>query len=245
MCADCGKGKLYGIGIGPGDPELLTVKALRILKEADIVYVPESDKSGTSRAIEIIGNLIDTGSDRIRKLYYPMSTDRKELESAWKESADRIAREVLSGLCVAYSTLGDPMLYSTYCYLLDCLKRHDPLVPHETIPGITSFTAAASLIDVPLVVGDERLLIMPLPEEGKVVANALYSYDTVVFMKLNNRLVEVKALLRALGYDETVYLVSRIGFPDERVYRGLSEIQDCESSYLSLLIVKRKKGRRE
>ena len=143
-------GTLYGIGVGPGDPDLIPVKAVNILKKVDVVFAASSTKNPHSQAIEIARPHIPDTAD-VRMLAFPMTSDRDEAEKAWISHAKTIIDELAKGSDAAFLTLGDTMTYSTYGYILPHIQREAPEARIITVPGITSYQAAAARLNKPLV----------------------------------------------------------------------------------------------
>ena len=141
-------GIFYGIGVGPGDPELLTLKAQRVLKEVSIVFVPQSETSRDSFAYSIASQFIDLDMQRVIPITFP-TDDADGAAQVWRDASERIAQELLNGDDVAVITEGDPMLFSTFSYVLDGIKSGYPEIPVEIIPGVSSVMAAAARSGVP------------------------------------------------------------------------------------------------
>ncbi|MDI6605718.1 MAG: precorrin-2 C(20)-methyltransferase, partial [Candidatus Omnitrophota bacterium] len=141
------KGVLYGLGIGPGDPELLTVKAGKILKMADIIFAPRASGASESLAFDIIRGYV--GTRKVRKIVFPMTRNKKKLRQHWSANAGMVYKELLRGNNVAFVTIGDPFLYSTYNYLLKHIRMIDASVTVNTVPGISVVNAIASVCNVP------------------------------------------------------------------------------------------------
>ncbi|WP_089612334.1 precorrin-2 C(20)-methyltransferase [Dehalobacterium formicoaceticum] len=175
--------KFYGIGVGPGDPELLTIKAAKILKEIDVLILPESRSGKENIAYEIAADHINSAAKLI-SMEFPMVTDKKIIDQAGKMAAEVVERNVLAGLNTAFITLGDPSTYSTYHYILKHLSRD---VQVETVPGITSFSAAAAQTNRSLVEGDEILSIIPATSSKDLMEKALEATKSAVFMKVYNQ----------------------------------------------------------
>jgi len=152
-------GILYGIGVGPGDPDLITIKAAKILNRVDIVFAAASTKNDHSLAVNIAREHIPDRA-RVKKLRFPMTRDKNETRRAWKEHALTIIAELEKGQNVAFLTLGDSMTYSTYGYILKYVQTLAPHLEAQTVPGITSYQAAAARLNTPLVEGEESLMIV-------------------------------------------------------------------------------------
>jgi len=213
----------YGIGVGPGDPELLTLKAIKILEKADVIACPSKDgKPGT--AYDIAKKACPKIGDReVLALDFPMK--KEGLEEAHKSAAEQIAEKLKNGCDVAFLTLGDTSFYSGFYYIADRITEAG--FPAEIISGIPSFCAVSAKLALPIALGDEPVLISP---------GEYRSFDgTQVIMKAGSRLRELKEQIAADG--KTAYLVENCGLPDERVYKSFEEIPDT-AGYFSMLIVK-------
>ena len=231
-------GRLYGIGIGPGDPKLLTLRAKEILDRVDLIFCPKGDEGGTSWARSIIEATTAAPKEFV-ELTFPMTRDRKVLEDYWKKAAARIAEEMAKRKEGAFITLGDPFIYSTYIYLLETLRRDFPSIEVETVPGITAFNAAAARAQVPLVQGEERLAVLPVTKTLKGLKEAFEAFDTVILMKVGSKLGRVMALLKEMDLLKSSVLVSRLGHPEEKIISNLSSLEgDKRAGYLSVVIVK-------
>ncbi len=146
-------GTLYGIGVGPGDPELITLKALKVLQRVPHIFASCSPKNTYSLALDIVRCHLNGAG--IEHLPFPMTKDPEVLQEAWEGNARRVLEVLDTGSDAAFVTLGDPLTYSTFGYLLKTLKRLRPSVRVVTIPGITSYSAAAALTHIPLAEGEE------------------------------------------------------------------------------------------
>jgi len=153
---------LIGIGVGPGDPDLLTIKAVKAIQNADIIMCPASKEYRPRIAYSVISSLIDKSKNQaIIKLIFPMTKDKDILEQSWKKNAKIMAETVLSGKNVVYITVGDPFLYSTWIYMHRDLKEKDPSMSINVIPGIVSMFTFASKVGVRISVGAEKVAIIP------------------------------------------------------------------------------------
>ncbi len=238
------KGKLYGIGIGPGDPKLLTIRAEEILDKVDTIFVPKANDNEVSCARSII-EASAGGKKRYVELTFPMTKNKKILGSYWQKAASIIALEIRKNKDAAFVTIGDPFIYSTYIYLLKTLRRDFPDIEVKTIPGISSFNAAAACAQFPLVEGSERLAILPVKINLEGLKEALGEFDTVVLMKVGSKLKNVIRLLKEMDLVKNSLLVSRAGHPEETIIRDLSSLEDKKLGYLSVIIVRRKKWAQE
>ncbi len=232
------KGKLYGIGIGPGDPGLVTLKAKQILDRVDTIFAPKGSEDGTSCARSIV-EAIARGEKHFVELTFPMTKDRAVLNRYWNSAAKRIASQIRKGRDAAFITIGDPFIYSTYVYLMDTLRRNFPDIDVETIPGISAFNAASARVNLALVEGDETLAIVPVRKDLKGLRETLEGFDTVVLMKVGSKLNKVASLLTEMGLARKAILISRVGHHDEKVVRDLYNLRDKKAGYLSVIIVKK------
>ncbi len=235
-------GKLYGVGIGPGDPKLLTLRAKEILDQVDMVFSPKASEEGTSIARSIIEASASKPKEFV-ELTFPMTRDETVLKTYWQEAAEKVAKAVSKGKQVAFVTIGDPFIYSTYIYLLQALRQNFPNIEVETIPGISAFNAAASRAEVSLVEGGERLAILPVTKDLRGLREAFKEFDTIVLMKVGSKLDKIMALLKELDLLKSSVLVGHVGCPEEQIVRDLHSLKKGErSGYLSVIIVKTQRG---
>lgn len=232
-----GKGKLYGIGVGPGDPELLTLKAARVLQKVPVLFCPEAKEGAGSHALRVVQGIVDPDRQEIRPLHFPMKRDHAVLARVWDDAVEKIHEVLRMGRDAAFITIGDTLLYSTFGYILDRMREKYPDVVCEIVPGVTSVTASAAAVQVPLARTGGRVLILPATYRMDEIREALEKNETVVLMKVNRVLGDVLDLLREMGLMEKACLVSRCGTAEEEVYRELSTVNPDEVDYLSTLIV--------
>jgi len=231
-------GKVFGIGVGPGDPGLLTVKAVKVLKESPVVVAPRASSDGDSFALSIVRDYLDTSRQKVITAVFPMSMDKSVLDKAWSDAAASVADELGKGNDVAFLTLGDPSLYSTYAYILAKIKERLPEAESEIVPGVSSISLAAARAGVYLGLGQERLAVMPLGRDMDAVRDALTAYDTVVLMKVNRSFPKLVELLDGMGLAAGAVYVCRCGTAKEKIIRDLREVKDDDLDYLSLVIIK-------
>ena len=232
-------GNFYGIGLGPGDPELITLKALHTIQRADCIFVPKSDSKEDSLALEIVKDYVK--GKKIIEQIYPMTKDKETLNTAWLKAAEEIHNEVKKGYDVVYLTLGDSMTFSTYIYLLRHLNTMLPEKAIHTIPGITSYNAAACAANFPLLTGDEKLAVIPIPKDIAELRPILESFDTVVMMKVAKKLDEVIQLLEDMKLSRNALFASYIGQKDAYLTCDIVSLKGSGRGYMSVLIVKRNK----
>jgi precorrin-2/cobalt-factor-2 C20-methyltransferase len=231
-------GTLYGIGIGPGDPELITLKGARILSSCAHVFVPKARISARSVALGIARRHINPRA-QVHEILFPMTQEREELESRWEESAATIAEVLRTGQDACFLTLGDALLYSTYIYLLRALRRQIPGINVVTVPGVTAFSAAAALTEFALGEGKEPLLIVPTADDLEELRRALDAGGTLVLMKIGPRLNQILDLLQEASLLEQGVFVCRAGMEAQRVETDLGSLRgtDADAGYLSIILV--------
>jgi precorrin-2/cobalt-factor-2 C20-methyltransferase len=229
---------IYAVGVGPGDPELLTRKAERVLRSVDVILAPVSNPGEASVALDTIRDCIDDVRQKIIVHQFPMTSDRARLIPAWREAADLIAGHAEAGRSVAFITIGDPLFYSTFIYLLRILREEWPQLPIEIIPGISSINAAASQAGLPLMEGDEKMVVIPATAGIDHIRTALEIYETVVLLKVKPLFSTIIELLRATGREQTTVFVERVGSSRQKVLTDFNEITAHTPDYLSLMIIK-------
>ena len=229
--------RLIGVGVGPGDPELVTVKGVRVLREADLVVVPVMDPHETGRAEATVRANVD--HDRVRRLVFALD-DRggptAERLSAWEAAADAVAEQLRThGGSVAFATIGDPNVYSTFTYLADAVLERVPDVEISTVPGITAMQDLAARSGTVLCEGTESLALLPLTAGVEVFEQALTHFDSVVAYKGGRHMPAVLEVLRRHDrLDDAVYGAA-LGLPDQVV--GAAGDAPDGAPYLSTVIV--------
>ncbi len=226
-------GHLVGVGVGPGDPEHLTLKGLRALREADEVFVPVGDTGEIGRAEAVVEAHLGPG--HARRLLFALSDDEEARAGNWERAATTVAAPLREGRTCAFATIGDPNLYSTFTYLARAAIRHVPEVEVQTIPGITAMQDLASRGGAVLALGDERLALLPFTAGKEALRSALEGYETVVCYKGGARLGEVLAVAEEAGRLEGAIYGSRLGMEGETVLPA-SEMVGLEGAYLSTVI---------
>ena len=224
------KGKVYGVGVGPGDPELMTLKAVRLIEENDVFFVPGKEPKETV-AYKIAAAAVPALAEKeLVPVYMPMRMDKEEILRQHRKGADLMEEYLDNGKDAVYLTLGDSTVYCTFTYLQALLEEDG--YETELVPGITSFCAAAARVNIPLCEWNEPLHVMPAMHK---LGDKLDMPGNYVLMKSGSHMAEVKEILRASGRD--VNVVENCGMPDEKVYHGVEEIPD-EAGYFSLIIAK-------
>ena len=228
-----GKGKLYGIGVGPGDTELLTLKAARILKTVPVVFTPKSSKEKDSIALSIVKPILEEREDYKRLMLvtpiFPMIENKDELEKIWTSASEMIAQYLNSGRDVAFITLGDPSVFSTYAYVQKKLIDEYEI---ETIPGITSFTACAAARNKALVEQNQILTIVPKIDDR--LEQVLEYSDSIVLMKASRNTSDLEKTIEQKEKQKEIYSAQNCTRENEKIIEGFSN----EKPYLTTTIIK-------
>ena len=239
-------GKFVGIGVGPGDPELITLKAAKALHVADIICIPKTDVDKPSLAVTMIKPILMDRqvAPELLELIFPMTKDDISNQELWDKNAAIIAQKVDSGKTVVFITLGDPLFYSTFIYLYQSLQVRHPNVLLEIISGVSAFNACAASARVPLAEKDEFVTVIPSDLNEKLVEQAASFSDNLVFIKCAYRLKELIPTLKRSGFndDSAVALVRRCSMPNETVTVGkLCDVLhwDISEDYFTIALVKK------
>lgn len=230
-------GKFYGIGVGPGDPRLLTLYAAEVLRKVDVVFYATGANSADSVSGSVLKSVTGCTAQKV-KLVFSMARIIKDRKSAWRKNAEHVAAALKRGADCAFVTIGDPLIYSTYSYLLQHVKALLPELEVETVPGITSFQVAAARYNLPLSENGEVLAVIPAIG-GRLCARVLRNADTVVILKVYRNRREVLNRLKKYGFKGEFLYASRLGLDGERLRHDPDEIVKCPDEYLSLLIARR------
>ena len=243
------KGKLFGVGIGPGDPELLTLKAVDKLIEAQCIIAPKSCEDKESLALSIISDVIgnkeknihaDTLKKEVIELVFPMSRDNETLENAWQKAAGFIKSKLDEGIDVAFATLGDPSVYSTYMYIHKKLVN-DGYEAH-IIPGVSSFCACCAAAGISLAEKNEKIAIIPLNDfenESDCIDTIIDKFENVVFMKAGKSISKISDKLKEKNLFDKAVIVDRCGMMQESLHYDLQAAVKNDFSYFSTMIVKK------
>jgi precorrin-2/cobalt-factor-2 C20-methyltransferase len=231
-------GTLYGIGVGPGDPDLITLKALRVLQRVPHLFASCSTKNSYSLAMDIVRPHLNGAG--LECLPFPMTKDPQVLQEAWEKNAARVLEVLNSGADAAFVTLGDPLTYSTFGYLLKTLKRLKPELRVVTIPGVTSYSAAAALTHIPLTEGEESFVVVSGAQGAARLREVVDQSDNIVMLKTYRNFEEIYQALEELDLLDRAVCVSRCGLDGETVVENLRELKGQPLPYLSMIIIKKK-----
>ncbi|MDR2488603.1 MAG: precorrin-2 C(20)-methyltransferase [Desulfovibrio sp.] len=227
-------GVLYGIGVGPGSPDLLTLRAVAALRSARVVLAAASPGNEYSLALSIAAPHLPEDAEILR-LNFPMTRDARILEQAWSDNARQVLEVLHSGRDAAFLTLGDPLIYSTFGYLLHTLQTLEPGVTARVIPGITSYQEAAARSRTVLCQGGENLLIVSGINDADRLAQAMRLADSAVILKAYRNFSTISEVLRANGRSGHSLFASRLGLDNEILLRGLENVPE-NPHYLSLIL---------
>lgn len=226
-------GHFYAVGVGPGSPDLLTVRAVSIVRTARVIVAPRSENSAESLALSVVRPLLD--DQEIVEQVYPMARDQARTFDCWNQMAHTVARRCEVGDSVAHLTIGDPLIYSTGSYLLQCLA--DRLAPEciHVVPGIGAFQASAAILGEPLTLQDDRLMLVPATHIEDV-ERALDSCETLVIYKIGSRLPAIADLLARRGLLDRARMVSYAEQPGKEAV--VTHLASAAAGYMSTIIVR-------
>lgn len=238
-------GRFYVIGVGPGDPELMTLKAARILRECPVWFAPKGKQDGESTALSIVEKVVPSQGKEILAHYFPMKkirmgqTPDAEVAAAWQDAATAILARIARGSSVVFPTLGDPAIYSTGFYVCDTLLGMAPDLAVEIIPGVSAIGASAAAVKMPLCLGDDRMVVVPATFENGKLRETLQQFDTVVLMKVHRVMDRLVPLLTELDLLDRAVLVERTSQQAERIRKDLAAAAREEQHYFSTIIVRK------
>ena len=234
-------GTLYGVGVGPGAPDLLTLRAVNVLKSVPVIALPRSSDYGRSMAWHIIKSVVGESPEQERLyLTFPMKKDPERLRAAWDIAFEQIGERLEQGHSVAFATEGDPSLYSTFIYLSREAQTRWPGIKVEIVPGVSSINAVAAVTQIPLADGQERIAIVPanygIADLGKVLAE----FDTTILMKIGSEMPNVLAALEEQGLTDKAVFVSKATMQEQNVVRDLGDAAGEYGDCFAMVIVSRK-----
>jgi len=231
-------GILYGLGVGPGDPELITVKAFRVIQESPVIAYPKKLRGSKSYAHRIVDVYINPEEKDMLGLVFPMTKDEAVLEREWTKSVELVYEKLKEGKDVAFVTEGDPLLYSTFIHMMKLMQDKHPEVEIRTIPGISSFNGSASRLGIALADGDDKVAIIPAHDDYNAMREAIESHDAVVFIKVAKVIDLMLQVLRDLDLLDKASVVTKVT-SDEEVIWDVRELDGVELEYLTLMVVRK------
>jgi precorrin-2/cobalt-factor-2 C20-methyltransferase len=239
------EGTFYVVGVGPGDPLLMTLKAARILEKCDTWFVPSAFENGGSMALKIASGAVNQDGKTILSHRFPMKQVHRgqqpdpEVKAAWQEAAKTIMKCLGKGDDVVFPTLGDPAIYSTGLYVCETLQEYGSKFKVEIIPGVSAIGASAAVSGLPLCLGDERLVVIPATFENDKIRELLELSDNVVFMKVYRVMDRLVSLLDEMGLVEKAVLVERCSLDDQKIWTDVREAVGQDIHYFSTMVVRK------
>ena len=232
---------LYGVGVGPGAPDLMTLRAVNVLKSVDVIAIPRSNEyaSGVAWGIAkpIIGEV--EGQERLF-LTFPMTKEPKTLRPAWTFAFSEIKRRLDSGKSVAFITEGDPLVYGSFIYLLAEAKGHWSDVELKIVPAVSSITAVPMAIQTPLAEGQERIAIVPATYGVEDLKQIVLTFDTVLLMKVKSIMPQIIEVIQSLDLMDNAFYVSKATTSEEYILRDLHQVNTERCEYFSMVVISRR-----
>lgn len=234
------KGKFYGVGIGPGCPDLITVRGSKLIESANVIYVPSKNGVESSVAYKTIKPYLTDAE--VKPATFSMSYNKKTLADFRSKIINNIKTDLEKSKNVVYVTLGDPMLYSTYIYILNGLKDLIDNLDFETVPGITSFASMAAKSSTPLVEENEVLTVYPATHFSvKTFENLYNNSDSIVLMKIPKKSSEIIKLIKSKQFSKIVHM-KNVCLPGEELHYNIDKEElsnDDVKKYLSIILLKK------
>jgi precorrin-2/cobalt-factor-2 C20-methyltransferase len=223
--------KLYCVGCGPGDPDLLTIKAVNLIKSAEVIFAPTAREGKPSIALSVVDQYVDKSTKTVN-LVFPMVKDRESLKDYWVRNAGEIADAVKSGKKVVYLTVGDPALYSTWIYIHRELKKSHSDIEIGIVPGVASVFAIANKAKISLAEGEETVAIVPACYDMDRVKRTAAACDTVIFLKDGRY------------FDNVIDTLGQAGFPDHAMLAIAQDVSAPEGEILEMTTLADQRGRK-
>ncbi|MBB5354310.1 MULTISPECIES: precorrin-2 C(20)-methyltransferase [Anoxybacillus] len=231
-------GKLYGIGVGPGDPELLTVKAFRRLKEVAVIAYPKKTNGSKSYAQQIVEAYFSPSEKHMLGLVFPMTKDENVLREKWDETVDNVWEHLREGKHVAFVTEGDPLLYSTCIHFMRTMQMKYPDVSIEIVPGVSSINGAAARLQLPLADGDETIAIVPARDDYDAMKKAIEAHDCVIFLKVAKVMPLLLSILKEMNLTKKAAVVTKVTSHEEVIW-DIEQLDHVSLPYLTLMVVRK------
>lgn len=232
-------GKIYGISLGPGDPDLITLKGLKILQKSDKVYYPGSllpNGKTTSFSLPILQHH-QLDEKKLVGMFLKMSDDRTQAQATYMATFQSMLEDYDNGLTIVFVSEGDSLFYSTFAYLLEHIQHHQLDV--EIIAGVPSFILGAAQHQLPLAILNEKIAIIPRVKNSQELETTLNDFDTVVLIKIRSVLKDISPFLITSGL--TIMYCERLGTSQQYITTNIEDIKNREIPYFSLLIIKKRK----
>ncbi|MGB0385621.1 MAG: precorrin-2 C(20)-methyltransferase [Ardenticatenaceae bacterium] len=233
-------GTLTVVGVGPGDPELITVKGVRRLQAADVIIAPRAKGADTSQAEQVAAPWLNLEWQQVIPLEFPLNMSPDALDEMWSAAAELLAGHLLEGQELVYLIVGDPLLFGSFVYLWERLTQRYPQIPVKMIPGISSVNAGAAAAGVPLALGSERVALLPATYEDDpdTLRRMLADFETVVMLKAGRSFKRLFPFLQVEGLLPYTTVVERASLPNQRVFHDPWQALEAKLSYWTLVIVR-------
>ena len=234
-------GTLYGVGVGPGAPDLMTLRALNTLKSVPVIAIPRSSDFAGSVAWRIASPVVGDveGQERLY-LRFPMTKDPEILKPAWDTAFNKIGERLEKGLSVAFISEGDPLVYSTFIYLLAEAAERWPGINIEIVPSVSSITAVPAVLQIPVADGRERFAVLPATYGVEDLKRMLQEFDTVLLMKVSSVMPKVIAVLEELQLLDRAVYVSKATTSQQKIVRDIRSIRNDRCDYFSMIMVSKR-----
>lgn len=239
------QGTFYIVGVGPGDPQLITLKAAKLLEKCKIWFVPSAFENGGSMALKIVSGAVDGSGKKILNHCFPMKqvhrgkTPDPEVKVAWNEAVKKIMEHLKNGDDVVFPTLGDPAIYSTGFYICETMKEQGSSFPIEIVPGVSAIGASSAVSGLPLCLGDERLVVIPATFENDKIKEIVELSDVVCFMKVYKVMDKLVSILEEIGLIDNAVLVERCSLENQKIWTDIREAAKHDIHYFSTMIVRK------
>ena len=233
---DASLGTLYGISVGPGDPELLTLKGLRIMQQVPVIAFPQGIGDRPGIAHTIAQQWLKPGQIQL-PLSFPYVQDNTELELAWQQAAEIAWNYLHQGQDIGFICEGDISFYSTFTYLTQTLQQQHPKIRIQTIPGISSPMASAAALGIPLTVRSQRLTILPALYSMADLETSIQASDVIVLMKMSSVYDQIWTVLQRHDLLHSSHVVEWATHPQQKIYKGLRDRPHLKLSYFSIKII--------
>lgn len=234
-------GTLWGVGIGPGSPDLMTLRAVQVLNSVDAIAIPRRSQWDESVAWRIAGSNVGAveGQERFF-LNFPMTKNAAPLQRAWETAFAEIGARLQLGKSVAFITEGDPLFYSTFIYLREEAPRRWPGVRLEVVPAVSSLAAVSAVTQAAIADGRERVAILPASYGLDGLADALRQFDTVVLLKVSSVMPQIVAAVEEAGLSDRAVYVSKATMPQQKIVHDIRTIRNDRCDYFSMVVISRK-----
>lgn len=239
------QGTFYVVGVGPGDPQLMTLKAARVLEKCNTWFVPSAFENGGSMALKIVSGAVEVAGKNILNHRFPMKQVQRgkapdaEVQAAWRNAASTIIEILNKGEDVVFPTLGDPAIYSTGFYVCETLQDYGAPFKLEIVPGVSAIGATSAISEMPLCLGDERLVVIPATFEDEKIKEILELSDAIVFMKVFKVMDRLVKLLDELGLVDKAVLVEKCSLEDQKIWTNIREAVGQDIHYFSTMVVRK------